>query len=55
MRRVKEMSSSTLLKQEVGEIGLNLSVPGFGMGTIVLEVQALVTYISLEEAKIVEL
>ena len=33
------MSSSTLLKQEVREIGLNSSVPGFGIGTIVLEGQ----------------
>lgn len=41
MRRLSKMLSITFLlqKQEEREIGLNLSVPGFGLGNIMMLVQ----------------
>lgn len=46
-RLVSDIHSMTLLKQEVRDAGLNLSVPGLGMDTMVLQVEAVGTCPSL--------
>ena len=49
MRRVRNIRPSTLQKQEVSEIGLNMFVPGLGMGTTVFDVQARGMYSLLKQ------